>query len=102
MWGQWEQAGRPTPLWMLPDPYLAYAQAARAELAAAARRPDAADLIAAAAPLAEENAWTAACLARARGRLHDDRAELARALTAWEQLDARAERDDTQALLARL
>ncbi|MBG6093991.1 ATP-binding protein [Actinomadura viridis] len=84
------------------DKYLAYARAAGAELAVAARLPDAADLLAAATPLAEENAWAAACLARARGRLHDDRAELARALTAFESLDALAERDHTQALLARL
>ncbi|MBC6461417.1 hypothetical protein HKK72_26590 [Actinomadura sp. HBU206391] len=84
------------------DKYLAYARAAGAELAVAARLPDAADLLAAATPLAEENTWAAACLARARGRLHDDRAELARALTAFESLDAQAERDHTQALLARL
>ncbi|MFB4303694.1 LuxR C-terminal-related transcriptional regulator [Actinomadura sp. NTSP31] len=83
------------------DKYLAYARAAGAELAVAARLPDAADLLAAAAPLAEENAWAAACLARARGRLHDDRAELVRALAAFERLDARAERDHTRALLAR-
>jgi predicted ATPase/DNA-binding CsgD family transcriptional regulator len=172
MWDQWERAGRPAPLWMLPavcttvlacamlgeletaerwrsraaevaggtlgaepvalfvdarlaihnrqfddveslvrkafainaplDPYLAYARAAGAELAAAARLPDAAELLAAAAPLAEENGWATACLARARGRLHEDRAELTRALRAWERLDAQAERDHTQTLLAPL
>jgi tetratricopeptide (TPR) repeat protein len=171
MWDQWERAGRPAPLWMLPaayttvlasalldepesvaswrsraaevaggtlgtaavaafvdarlalhdgryddaaplvrrafavnaplDPYLAYARAAGAELAAAARLPDAADLLAAATPLAEENAWTAACLARARGRLHEDRAELSRSIEAWERLDAQAERAHTETLLAR-
>jgi predicted ATPase/DNA-binding CsgD family transcriptional regulator len=84
------------------DPYLAYAQAAGAELAVAAQLPDAAELLAAAAPLAEENAWAAACLTRARGRLHEDRAELTRALTAWERLDAQAERDHTQTLLSQL
>jgi hypothetical protein len=84
------------------DPYLAYARAAGAELAVAARLPDAAKLLAAAAPLAEENSWATACLARARGRLHDDRAELTRALTAWERLDAQAEREHTQTLLAQL
>jgi hypothetical protein len=83
------------------DPYLAYARAAGAELAVAARLPDAAELLAA-GPLAEENSWARACLARARGRLHDDRAELTRALTAWERLDAQAERDHTQTLLAQL
>jgi hypothetical protein len=172
MWDQWERAGRPSPVWMLPaacttvlacamldepesvalwrsraaavaggtlgtapvarfadarlalhagqfddagslvrsafavsaprDPYLAYARAAAAELAVAARLPGAAGLLAAAAPLAEENGWAAACLSRARGRLHEDRAELARALKAWERLDARAERDHTQTLLAQL
>lgn len=170
MWDQWERAGRPAPLWMLPaagatvlacsmleepesvalwrsraaevadgtlgtapimafvdtrlaihngrfddaeslvrktfavdtplDPYLGYARAASAELAVVARLPDAAELLAAAAPLAEENGWAAACLARARGCLHDDRAELARALKAWERLDAQAERDHTRTLLA--
>jgi predicted ATPase/DNA-binding CsgD family transcriptional regulator len=84
------------------DPYLAYARAASAELAVAARLPDAAELLAAAAPLAEENGWATACLARARGRLHQDRTELTRALTAWERLDAQAERDHTQTLLTQL
>jgi hypothetical protein len=82
------------------DPYLAYARAAAAELAVAAGLPNAAELLAAAAPLAEENEWAAACLTRARGRLHGDPDELARALTAWERLDAQAERDQTQTLLA--
>jgi hypothetical protein len=58
-------------------------------------------LLAAAGPLAEENGWAAACLARARGRLHGDRDELTRALGAWERLDAQAERDYTQILLVR-
>ena len=44
------------------DPYLAYARAAAAELAVAAGLPDAAELLATAAPLAEENGWAAACL----------------------------------------
>jgi hypothetical protein len=83
------------------DPYLAYARAAGAELAAAARLPDAEALIAAAAPHAEENAWARACLTRARGRLHGDRAEFARAVAAWDRLGATAERDTTQVLLDR-
>ena len=83
------------------DPYLAYARAAGAELAVAARLPDAEALIAAAAPYAEENAWARACLTRAQGRLHDDRAEFARAVAEWDRLGATAERDATQALLAR-
>jgi predicted ATPase/DNA-binding CsgD family transcriptional regulator len=180
MWDQWERAGRPAPLWMLPavctsvlssamlgesrsvalwraraaqvagnalstaagcalgtaavaafadarlavhsaqfddaeplvrrafavdaplDPYLAYARAAGAELAVAARLPDAEALMEAAAPYAEENAWARACLSRARGRLHNDRTELHRALTAWDRLGAHAERDATQAVLAQL
>ena len=84
------------------DPYLAYARAASAELAVAARLPGAADLLSAAAPLTEENDWATACLARARGRLNEDRTELTRALMAWERLDAQAERDYTQTLLAQL
>ncbi|KAB2346900.1 ATP-binding protein [Actinomadura rudentiformis] len=168
MWDQWERAGRPAPLWMLPavcttvlasamveedvalwrsraaevaggtlgtaavaafvdarlalhdgqydaaaplvrhafavnaplDPYLAYARAAGAELAVAADMPDAAALLAAATPLAEENAWTAACLARARGRLHKDSSELARSIKAWEHLDAQAEQAHTETLRA--
>jgi hypothetical protein len=83
------------------DPYLAYARAAGAELAVAARLPDAEALIAAATPYAEENAWARACLTRAQGRLHGDRAEFARAVAGWDRLGARAERDATQALLAR-
>src|SRR5256885_13037753 len=75
------------------DPYLAYARAAGAELAVAARLPDAAELLAAATPFAEENGWAAARLARTRGRLHDDRARLARPVEAWEHLDPPARRD---------
>ncbi|MFI0372837.1 ATP-binding protein [Actinomadura sp. 1N219] len=173
MWDQWERAGRPAPLWMLPavcttvlacgmlgeaepvalwraragevaggtllataavavfvdarlavhdgrfddaealvrrafsvgtplDPYLAYARAAGAELAVAAGLPEAAELLASASAsaFAEENGWAAACLARARWRLHGDRDELARALEGWERLDAQAERDRTRALPA--
>jgi hypothetical protein len=84
------------------DPYLAYARAAGAELAVAARLPGAAELVAAAAPFAEENGWAAACLARARGRLHGDRDELARAIEAWERIDAQAERDCTRTLRTQL
>jgi hypothetical protein len=84
------------------DPYLAYARAAGAELAVAARLPDAESLMEAAAPHAEENAWARACLTRARGRLNNDRTELARAVAAWDRLGAHAERNTTQALLAQL
>ncbi|MGW3773197.1 ATP-binding protein [Actinomadura verrucosospora] len=83
------------------DPYLAYARAAGAELAVAAGLPDAAELLAEADPLAEENRWAAACLARARGRLAGDADGLARAAESWDALGAEAERDFTRELLAR-
>ncbi|WP_165964607.1 LuxR C-terminal-related transcriptional regulator [Actinomadura sp. KC216] len=82
------------------DPYLAYARAAGAELAVAAGLPEAAERLASATPFAEENGWAAACLARARWRLHGDRDELDRALEGWDRLDAQAERACTQALAA--
>ncbi|MEV0664806.1 ATP-binding protein [Actinomadura luteofluorescens] len=82
------------------DPYLAYARAAGAELAVAAGLPDAADLLAEAGPLAEENRWAAACLERARARLECDGDGLARAAESWDVLGAQAERDFTRRLLA--
>ncbi|MES9539304.1 LuxR C-terminal-related transcriptional regulator [Actinomadura sp. NPDC000600] len=84
------------------DPYLAYARAAGAELAVAAGLPDAAELLAEAGPLAEENRWAAACLERARGRLEGDGDGLARAAQSWDALGAQAERDFTRELLAQL
>ncbi|MEU5875909.1 LuxR C-terminal-related transcriptional regulator [Spirillospora sp. NPDC047279] len=172
MWDQWERAGRPAPLWMLPavsttvlacamleepegvalwrsraeevaggtlgtapvavfvdarlavhsgrfddaaslvrtafaldaplDPYLPYARAASTELAVAAGLPDAPVLLTATAPLAAENEWVAACLARARARLHKDPADLTRALKTWGRLDAQAEHAQTQALQTQL
>ncbi|WP_171064548.1 ATP-binding protein, partial [Actinomadura soli] len=80
------------------DPYLAYARAAGAELAVAAGLSEASELLASASASAEENGWAAACLARARWRLHGDRGELDRALEGWERLDAQAEKDCTRAL----
>ena len=62
-----------TPHW----DYDAYAWALAAEVAVIAGLPDATQRLAAAAPAAQENLWAAACLARASGRLHDDRAALA-------------------------
>ena len=83
-----------------PEPWwAAYARAAGAELAVVADLPDAAERIALAEPLAAENDWAAACLARARGRL-GDRSALADAVERWERLGARFERDCTAALLS--
>ncbi|MFG1851862.1 ATP-binding protein [Actinomadura geliboluensis] len=79
--------------------YAGYAHAVGAELAVLAGLPDAAARIDAAEPAAAENAWGAACLARARGRLHGDPAELAAAVEGWERIDARFERASTLLLL---
>jgi hypothetical protein len=60
--------------------YDAYAWALAAEAAVIAALPGASQLLAAAAPAAQENLWAAACLARANGRLHNDRAALEESL----------------------
>ena len=85
-----------TPHWSSLRPY---AWAIAAEVAAAARLPDAASRLAAAAPAGEENYWAAACLARAAGRLHGDRDALERSVAGWERIDARFERACTLLLL---
>ena len=77
--------------------WAAYAHAAGAELAVVAHLPDAAERIALAEPLAAENDWAAACLARARGRLGDAEA-LASSVRQWERIDAAYERRCTEAL----
>lgn len=106
--GRWEQAARliahlPTDRdawWTVRHWYFdAYSWAVAAELAVAARLPDAADRLAAAEPAARENRWAAACVTRARARLTGDPADLDAALQAWEGLDARYERACTLALL---
>ncbi|NUR90755.1 MAG: hypothetical protein HOY71_42325, partial [Nonomuraea sp.] len=79
--------------------YDRYATAATAELAAATHHPEAEQLVEAAQRAAEENDWAAACLARARGRLHDDQKALHESLTTWERLGARYERARTLALI---
>jgi len=79
--------------------YAAYAQAAAAELAVIASLPGAAQHLAAAAPAAQENAWAAACLDRAAGRLRDDPSTLASAIKGWERISARFERACTLLLL---
>jgi hypothetical protein len=87
----------------VPEPargrYHAYATAARAELAVVAGRPDAAELLAAAEPIAAEHAWAAACLARAAGRLRSDEDRLTAAAAGFERIGARFERAATLLLL---
>jgi predicted ATPase len=82
--------------------YQEYARTAAAELAVVAGLPGADRYLTRAAPAAAENDWAAACLARARGRLHGDHAALAAAVEAWERIGASFERDDTAGLLARV
>ncbi|MEV4200531.1 ATP-binding protein [Micromonospora globbae] len=79
--------------------YDTYARAVGAELAVAAGLPDAAAWLAAAERLTADNAWAAACLARARGRLTGDVDAIAATLTRWQRLGARAEYACTLALL---
>jgi hypothetical protein len=106
--GRWDAAERllaPLPTgkdawWQVRHWYFdAYPWAVAADLAAAAGLPDAAARVAAAEPAAQENRWAAACVARARGRLTGDPADLAAAVTAWEQVGARYERACTLALI---
>jgi hypothetical protein len=104
--------GRP-PAVALPDPSIdpdawwqvrhwtfdAYPWAATAELAVVSGRPDAAAVLAALEPVAGENAWVAAVLARARFRFGGNPGDLELALDRFEQLDARYERACTLALI---
>ncbi|MEE6263066.1 ATP-binding protein [Plantactinospora sonchi] len=76
-----------------------YARAAAAELAVLAELPDAADLLNRADEAGTENEWAAACLARTRGRLYDDRDSLMTAVRGWERIGARLERAVTLLLL---
>jgi predicted ATPase/DNA-binding CsgD family transcriptional regulator len=77
-----------------------YARAAAAELAVVARLPDAAQRLAAAAPAGAENNWTAACLARAAGRLTGDVDTLTAAIDQWRRIGARFEGACTMLLVA--
>ncbi|MDO3705972.1 LuxR C-terminal-related transcriptional regulator [Micromonospora sp. C28SCA-DRY-2] len=79
--------------------YDTYARAVGAELGVAAGLPDAAGRLAAAERSTAGNAWAAACLARARGRLTGDPDAIAATLPRWERLGARAEYACTLALL---
>jgi hypothetical protein len=76
-----------TPHW----DYDAYTWVLAAEAAVLAGRPDATQRLTAATPAAEENLWAAACLARATGRLHDDRSALEQSLEGWQHIGARFE-----------
>ncbi|MGI5205559.1 ATP-binding protein [Spirillospora sp. CA-108201] len=84
------------------DWYRGYARAAGAELAVAAGLPDAPERLAAASDAASENAWAAACLARASGRLRRDVGELAGSARAWERVGARHEQACTLELVEEL
>lgn len=87
----------------LPAEYMgkfdAYARAVAAECAVQVGLTDARERLDAAAALAEENDWAAACLLRARGRLNTDRADLERAVLSWERIGARFERACTLLLI---
>ncbi len=88
----WQDA---TPHW----DYDAYAWALAAETAVLAGLPDAAERLAAAAAAAQENLWAAACLARATGRLHGDRAALEESLAGWQRIGSRFEHACTLLLI---
>ncbi|MGW8846309.1 ATP-binding protein [Streptomyces xiamenensis] len=79
--------------------YDAYAWAVAAEAAVVAGLPDARRRLAAAAPAGAENAWAAACLARAAGRLDGDPVALHASLAGWERIGATFERACTLTLL---
>jgi hypothetical protein len=79
--------------------YDAYAWALAAETAVIAALPDAAHRLAISAEAAQENLWAAACLARASGRLHDDRAALEESLAGWQHIGSRFEQACTLLLL---
>jgi predicted ATPase len=77
----------------------AYAWATAAEVAVVAGLPDAGDWLAAASPAGTECAWAAACLLRARGRLHHDQDAMRQSLAGWDRIGARFERACTLVLL---
>jgi hypothetical protein len=80
--------------------YDPYPWALAADIAAAAGSPDAATLIDAAAQAAEENRWAAACVDRARGRLHGDDDLIQHAAHCFANIDARFETACTLMLLS--
>ena len=76
-----------------------YAEVMSVEIAVAAAAPDAADRMAAAWHLGDENDFAAAQLSRASGMLHHSIAELEEAVTRWEAIGARFERASTLVLI---
>jgi predicted ATPase/DNA-binding CsgD family transcriptional regulator len=74
-----------------PKTYTAYIVALAAELAVVTGAPDAADRVAAARDLVDDNPWALACLLRAQARLHDDAETMRAALDAFDEVDARYE-----------
>ncbi|MEV4536564.1 LuxR C-terminal-related transcriptional regulator [Asanoa sp. NPDC049518] len=96
---RWPDADPDLPSAANPGPFQTYVVAAAAELAVAAGCPDGAERLVAAEWAGAENRWAAACLNRARGRLHGDRAALARAAAGFERIGARFERTCTLELL---
>jgi hypothetical protein len=69
-----------------------YARASGAEPAVVVGLPDAAERLAAAADLAADNDWTAACLTRAEARMTGDARTLSAAVQGFERVGARFER----------
>ena len=86
--------------WQIRHWYLdAYPWAAAAELAAAINQADAVARLVALEPVAQENVWAAATLARARFRVTGDPTELAASIARFDQLEARYELACTLALI---
>jgi hypothetical protein len=83
----------------LTGQFRTYAEVMRAEVAVASSASDAADRLAQAWHLGDENDFAAAQLSRAAGRLHDSIAELDEAVTQWEAIGARFERASTLLLI---
>jgi len=79
--------------------YAPYVWAVAAEAAVIAQMPDAEERLAHAQPAGEENDWAAACLARARGRLHRDLGALRESVAIWDRNGARFERACTLILM---
>ncbi|GAA3440835.1 hypothetical protein Pve01_20140 [Planomonospora venezuelensis] len=79
--------------------HLVYTRALAAELAVIAALPAADDHLAAVEADAGENDWALACLARARGRLHEDPRQVTASVEGWERIGARFERAQTLLLL---
>ena len=82
--------------------YDAYAWALAAEVAVVASLPGASHLLAVAEPAGQENLWAAACLARAKGRLHADRGALEESLAGWQRIGSQFERACTLLLIPEL